>query len=414
MILRLLLTLFLSLLALSAAYLLALTTAAWLARQVTPRAAMPVYRKFAFLIPAYNEEKLLPECLSSLQALDYAHEFVEVLVIADNCTDRTAEIARGFGVEVAIRENAALRGKGYALEHGLGILRERSQQPDGVVILDADSSVNPGFLRVMNARLERGEKVIQAYYTVRNAQRSASETFRYVALAAIHYLRPLGRMFFGFSAGLKGNGMVFTPDILNRHAWTASLTEDIEYHMTLLLAGQRVTFAPDAQVAGEMPGSLSQSNSQVERWEMGRMEMTRRYVPVLLRSTLQALKARHVHRAAVLLDAVAEHLIPPFGILSGLTLLGLLAALVLSGLDWMGSNPGGNPWNVFNLVFAISLTASQIFYIISSLLLAKAPASAYRTLALAPIFVFWKFGHTLRALRQRGSRDWVRTARNGG
>ena len=154
---------------------------------------------------------------------------------------------------------------------------------DAILIMDADSSISPNFLRVMDARLARGERVIQSYYAVRDPEQSWSVSLRYVALAALHYLRPLGRMVLGGSMGLKGNGMVFAADILKKHEWSASITEDIEFHMALVLDGERVMFAPDAVVEAEMPQDLAGSQTQNTRWEQGRLEMARTYVPKLLR-----------------------------------------------------------------------------------------------------------------------------------
>ncbi|MCS6887621.1 MAG: glycosyltransferase family 2 protein [Chloroflexus sp.] len=377
-------------LALMVAYLLLLTIAAFFARRATPLRDQPATR-FVIMIPAHNEERLLPDLLANLNQLDYPRELYSIHVVADNCTDRTAAVAKAHGAQVYERFDQTLRGKGYALEWLLQQIWERNEPHDAIVILDADSVVSVNFLRVMDARLARGERVIQAYYTVRQPEDAWSAGIRAVALIVLHYLRPLGRMVIGGSTGLKGNGMVFAADIVRRHRWTASLTEDIEYHMTLILAGERAMFAPDAVVWAEMPDSLRAAQSQNERWERGRMEMIRRYVPRLLREGLR-------RRSFLLIDAAIEQLIPPFSVVTGTSVLIALLALLLR-------DPAA-------LVLAGFILGGQLVYILSGLILARAPWPVYRSLLFTPIFIVWKLWLYVRLLLGLKPRDWIRTARN--
>ena len=243
-------------LALMITYLLMLTGAAFFAQRHTKLRQDDSSHRFLILVPAHNEERLLPSLLANLHQLDYPAALYAVHVVADNSTDRTAELAHASGAFAHERVDEERRGKGYALHWLMQQLLASAEPHDAVLILDADSIISPNFLTVMDARLARGERAIQASYAVRDPQSSWSASLRSVALAALHYLRPLGRMPLGGSAGLKGNGMVFAAEIVREYQWSASLTEDIEYHMALILAGQRVTFAPDAIVWAEMPSSL--------------------------------------------------------------------------------------------------------------------------------------------------------------
>jgi 1,2-diacylglycerol 3-beta-glucosyltransferase len=382
-----------ALIAAMAAYLLLLTIAACFGQPSTPaRQGQPTSR-FVIMVPAHNEEKLLPLLMASLNGLDYPAELYSVHVVADNCTDRTAEVARSLGAVAHERFNSELRGKGYALEWLLEQIWRRDEPHDAVVIIDADSNVSPNFLRVMDARLASGERVIQSYYAVRDPEGAPSAAIRAVALVVLHYLRPLGRMVLGGSTGLKGNGMVFAADILRNHRWTASLTEDIEYHMRLILAGERAMFAPDAIVWAEMPGSLKASQTQNERWERGRMEMIRSFVPALLGAALR-------RRSVLLFDAAVEQLIPPFSLVVG-----------LSGLSLLLSVLARNPLALGLSGFAV---LAQIVYIFAGLRLARAPRSFYKALAFAPAFVGWKIWLYLRMLLGIKPEGWIRTARNDG
>jgi 1,2-diacylglycerol 3-beta-glucosyltransferase len=391
------------------AYLLLLTAAAWQAARRTPLRPGAPHHRFLILIPAHNEERLLPATLASLNQLAYPRSRFAVHVIADNCRDNTAAVARQHGAIVHERYDPQRRGKGYALQWLLQQLWQAAEPHDAVVILDADTVVSANFLQVMDARLTRGERVIQAYYAVRDPGSSWSVTLRYAALAVLHYLRPLGRMALGGSAGLKGNGMVFAAPVLRRHQWSAALTEDIEFHMDLILSGERVMFAPDAVVWAEMPNTLADAHTQNVRWERGRVEMARRYVPRLLREALAARKRPIQGRPFLLFDAAMEHLIPPFSILTMANSLALLAAVLLPA----GKSPAvRSRLKAANVGLGTTALAGQVVYLLAGLHLARAPRSAYRALVYAPWFVLWKGWLYLRVLLGRDRDGWIRTTRN--
>lgn len=371
-------------------YLLLLTAAACFAPRRTPITGTPKHR-FLILIPAHNEERLLPATLANLRELDYPHALFAVHVVADNCTDATAELARAGGATAHERFNSELVGKGYALQWLLARLWASNEPHDAIVIMDADSILSANFLRVMDARMARGERAIQAYYAVRDPEQSWSASLRSVALAALHYLRPQGRMVLGGSTGLKGNGMVFAAEITRKHPWSASLTEDIEYHMALILDDQRVTFAPDALVWAEMPSSLAASRTQNARWEAGRMQMIRNYVPRLLLESLR-------RRRFMLFDAALEQLIPPFSLVA----FGAAACLV-AGLGL---------WNTTAIIGGGLLLAGIAVYVLAGLMLAGMPLRVYQALLYAPVFVLWKLWLYARVLLGAERHGWVRTARN--
>ena len=407
-----------ALLAVLVVYLLLLTATAmvgaWRARR--PKPVGNPRTRFLILIPAHNEEKLLPDLLANLRALDYPEKRYRVHVVADNCTDNTAELARRGGAVAHERTNLEQRGKGYALQWLLGQIWAASIPYDAVVILDADSIVSPNFLTVMDGRLARGERAIQAYYAVRDPDRSWSVALRYAALAVLHYLRPLGRMVLGGSVGLKGNGMVFAASIVRRYPWSASLTEDIEYHMALVLGGERVTFAHDAVVWAEMPGTLADAQSQNVRWERGRLEMVRIYVPKLLAGAWGELRSKRVKRAYMLFDAALEQIIPPFSILVGASVLGLLlafilgcaAALVAGRLAWQF----GGGLTSASVGLGLGLLLGQAIYTLTGLWLADAPRRVYLSLLAAPAMVVWKIWLYARVLLGLDRQGWVRTKRN--
>ncbi len=268
------------------------------------------------------------------------------------------------------------------------------------MVLDADSVVEPGFLRVMDGHLQRGSQVVQAYYTVLNAAESPVSALRYAALAAVHYLRPLGRARLGLSCGLKGNGMCFAAPVLERFAWSwYTLAEDVEFHLALVDAGIRVDFAPRTTVLADMPVTLAQAESQNERWERGRLQLLRSHAPALLRAGLPRL-FRPGQGGPMRLDAVLEQLIPPLSVPFALAGLCLVAGALLQ-LPLV-------------LLLAGASLAGQVSHLLVAMALVGAPRRAYLALAYAPVYVAWKVGLYARALAGRSRLAWVRTARTAG
>jgi 1,2-diacylglycerol 3-beta-glucosyltransferase len=385
-------------------YLGLLTLSAWRAIRAgehrTTIAAAPTHR-FAILVPAHNEERLIADALASLEALDYPAGLVRTHVVADNCTDGTAAIVRAHGVEVHERDAPDDGGKGPALQWLLHRLWQREDEHDAVVIIDADTTVSPNLLRVMDAKLAAGATVVQSYYAVRDAGASSTTAFRSAALAARHYLRPLGRAHVGASVGLYGNGMVFRDELLRTRAWSNHLTEDIEFQLECLLDGTRVTFAPDAVVEAEMPATVEASQTQHERWERGRLDMVRRFVPVLARQSVSGGRAGRIAYA----DAAIDQLVPPFSLLvagtAGLAALTVARAVVAPDRSARRC-----------VVATGAMVAAQAAYVLSALRMVDAPAEVYRSLLSAPRLVVWKLGLWARVLARPDDVAWVRTARN--
>jgi GT2 family glycosyltransferase len=383
------------------AYLSLVTAAAWWATWLRPdrrRSSGPARHRFVVLVPAHDEEVVIGAALESLAALDYPNDLYAVHVVADNCTDGTVRVVGAHGVEAHVRDVPDDPGKGPALQWVLRRLQDRDDDFDAVVILDADTTVSPNFLRVMDEVLCSGAEVVQSYYAVRDAGQSSTTAFRSAALAVRHYLRPLGRTRLGGSAGLHGNGMVFRTDVLTRHGWTNHLTEDVELQLDLLLEGTQVAFAPEAVVWAEMPTTLEGSQTQHERWERGRIELTRRYVPRLLRRSIEA-KGRD--RLACL-DAAVDQVLPPLSVTVAATVA--WSALVLAVAAAV-------PERRRVATVAGATLAAQGVYVLSGLRMVHAPAAVYRSLLAAPRLVAWKVRLWFSMLGRRKV-SWVRTVRN--
>jgi hypothetical protein len=376
-------------------------------RELRRRAVRPPSRetpahRVAILVPAHNEEQLIGSTLHSLAALDYPADRFSVHVVADNCTDRTVERARAAGADVHERRDLDDPGKGPALQWLMTRLWSRGDQPDAVMFLDADTTIDRGFLRAVDRHLAAGADVVQGHYSVRGADDAPTVAFRAAALAARTFLRPLGRVALGGSAGLHGNGMVFRRAVMERPRSSNHLTEDVELALDLLLDGVKVAFAEDAQIAAEMPTTLDASRTQHERWERGRILTAKAYVPRLVRRSVMGGPAGRVAYA----DAVFDQVVPPFSIVVASSALWMVVASV--GVIFKPRSRRRRR----DAAAAAATMATQAWFVYSALRMTHAPKSVYRSLLGAPRQVAWKIGLWLRVVRRPDRVSWTRTARN--
>jgi glycosyltransferase involved in cell wall biosynthesis len=393
----------------SVAYLLLLLIAAAFAgrkRGRTPSLVLPV--RVAVIIPAHNEEPVLGATLASLRQQCYAAELLEVVVVADNCTDGTARIAREAGVTVLERVDPVRRGKGYALNWAVVNLLGRPDPPDAFLIVDADTWVAPDFVSIMAAELaarkdHSGCCALQGRYGVLNTGDSWRATLMTAAFELVNHIRPLGVERLGLSVGLKGNGMGFTRAVLERAPWEGrSITEDIDYGLDLLRHHNlRVGYVPEACVRAQMPVTSTQATSQRERWEVGRYALLRQRALPLLGQGLCRGSLRQM-------DAAIQLLVPPLAELCGMLLL--WGAVIAAGASF-GLLPAWSLWIGAWLCAAVGLVA----YVLGGLAVAGAPGEVYLALLRAPGYALWKaalYASRLFRKQARGESEWVRTERH--
>lgn len=356
--------------------------------------SLPTPANFAILIPAHNEIELLGDLLESLANLEYPKDHYSVFVVADNCTDTTAELARATGlVQVYERFDQTKRGKGFALNWLLQQLEQDQLYFDAYVIIDADSVVESTFLSAMNAEFGQGARALQARYTVLNATESPSTALRWIALSLMNYVRPLGRNGLGMSSTLTGNGMCFSRALLELHPWQAfSLTEDYQYYLYLVQHGERVHFVPDAIVRSQMPTTFAQMRTQDIRWEAyGNGQPVWKLAAKLLTAGI-------VRRDLMRLEAAAELLTPPLSFLASGCMLTLIASVAL--------------WYVPAMCISSVIITGLICYIGTAFATLQPPRSVYFALLHAPVFMVWKLWVNLALKRnKRYTGEWVRTSR---
>lgn len=354
--------------------------------------------RFTILIPAHNEAKIIKKTLESIGSVHYPPALFNTLVIADNCTDRTAQITQGLGVRCLERTDKKRQGKGFALQWTCERLKELREldRCDAVVMIDADTIVEPDFLKAMDGRIKKGEMAVQGYYDVINPEASPMASLSYLGFALSRNLRYKGRTRLGWSGNLLGSGMCFTKEVIRRFGWTAtSIVEDVEYAVMLNLNGIKVSFAPEARVYAEIPATFKEGKIQRSRWDIGKFQIRNRYVPRLLKEAIRK-------RDASYLDAAMELVIPPFSLF-------LILCFTLFGLFMAASYDGFNALSAmwFGIVLSLSV------YVFIGLLIAKANWKIYGNLMYAPFFLIWRVGAVLWGYAFRIGKQWLKTARKG-
>lgn len=243
--------------------------------------------KFALLIAAHNEEVVIGSLIESMLKLDYPKHMYDIFVIADNCTDNTAKIARGYGVNVCERVAKDKRGKGYALEWMFANLFKMEKQYDAIAIFDADNLVHKNFLKEINSKLQDGYKVVQGYIDSKNPTDSWIAAAYSIAFWTQNRMFQLSRANIGLSNQIGGTGFAIETSTLKELGWGATcLTEDLEFTCKLVLNGEKVGWAHDAIIYDEKPLKLGQSWKQRKRWMQGFTDVASRYFFKLLKKSI--------------------------------------------------------------------------------------------------------------------------------
>ena len=348
---------------------------------------------FDIVVPSHNEEEGIGRTVKNLLALNWPADKFPVLVIADNCSDQTADKAREAGATVIERYDEKLRGKGYALARAFDA-SNADGKAQAVVVVDADTIVSSNLLQAFAARLEKGALAAQAHYGVANPDASWRTRLMAIALGMFHKVRSTGRERLGLSCGLRGNGMCFHHKLLSEVPHDAfSVVEDLEYGIRLGLAGHRVHYAAEAEVLGEMVSGEKASRSQRTRWEGGRKAIRKQHGLSLF---LQAVERKD----AVLFDLGMDVWTPP---LSTLAMWTVVTAFVGAILFWLDGR-------------AMSLHLGQVMcvglalHVIRGWAVSGTGIKGLGTLALAPAYVAWKVLLKIKG-QTAPPKEWVRTQR---
>ena len=242
--------------------------------------------KFMAIIPAHNEEAVVANLIESLKNQNYNKQLYDIYVIADNCTDNTAKVAKKAGAIVYERFDETKKTKGYALNWFLQQKIKENADYDAFFVFDADNIVDENFIKNMNKKLCQGEDVVQGYRDIKNPTDSWISAGYAIFYWTMHRFYHLARYNLGLSPLLNGTGFMVKFDIIKPNGWdTETLTEDIEFSLKRIVKGKRLGWATDAIVYDEQPVGFKQSWSQRSRWTVGHIQCIQKYTKQLAIAT---------------------------------------------------------------------------------------------------------------------------------
>lgn len=256
-------------------------------RKKLPPHVLATPQKYAVLIAARNEEAVIGRLIDSIKEQNYPKELIDVFVVADNCSDSTADIARMKGAEVYVRHNTTLVGKGYALQFLLAEINKagRMKDYDGFFIFDADNTLDRNYVREMNRTFSDGYRIVTSYRNSSNF--GANWITSGYALWFLHDSQFLnkGRMLTGNSCMVSGTGYLIGREILERSGgWNYFLlTEDIEFTADCIVNGEKIGYCERAMFYDEQPTNFLDSWRQRQRWIKGYFQVYRKYGGKLIR-----------------------------------------------------------------------------------------------------------------------------------
>ncbi len=242
--------------------------------------------KAVVLMPAHNESLVLAETLRPLQGVDRSR--IEVIVIADNCSDDTAQIARDLGFGCIERVNLDARGKGFAMDYGLRHLEQRGlATPEVVVFLDADCQVTAeALMRLVDQSASTHRPVQSTYLMTLPAGAGANQQVSAFAFLVKNWVRLRGLSALGCPIVLTGSGMAFPWSVIAAmDLASGAIVEDMKLGIDLAIAGNPVTLST-AQVTSTLAQKSQAANEQRKRWEHGHMQSILTYAPQILRAGL--------------------------------------------------------------------------------------------------------------------------------
>ncbi len=337
--------------------------------------------KTAVIIPAHNEESNISRIIKSVQGCqgDY-----DIIVVADNCTDHTAQKAESYGVRVLTRKDPGRFGKHYALQHAFTHLLKEDYAL--LFIVDADAIVEPNVIEEIQNAYANGIHAMQVKNLCMNPHDSYYSRLKNIAFTAFDWVRPRGRQRLGLSAGLLGNGFALSREILEAIPFEeGSITEDLAYHLSLVKAGYSITFLETTGVQAEFPLQVNGRKIEQARWEGGRLRLMWDCLPNLLKEI-----AKGNFR---LIEPCFDLLLLPLGY--HVILLLMLLAIPLFYTQ------------ILALVGLFVLT----FHVLVALKFANGGYKDLLALLMSPLYVLQKLGQIKRIVQEAIHVKWERTPR---
>lgn len=260
------------------AYYFVVSMFGWSNRKTNKKPEKNDIHTFAMIVAAHNEEVVIGEMVKSLNELDYPREAYDIFVVADNCTDSTADKAREAGAIVYERSNDELRGKGHALEWMFEKIYNMDKKYDFVSIFDADNLVNKEYLTEMNKEINKGYDVVQGSVDSKNPFDTWITTAYSISFWVVSRLFQNARYNIDVTCQLSGTGFCVSVPLLKEIGWGATcLTEDMEFTAKLALMGKKVGWAHKAVIYDEKPLTFKASWKQRVRWMQGHADVASRF-----------------------------------------------------------------------------------------------------------------------------------------
>ncbi len=348
--------------------------------------------KVAVLIPAYNEAAGIAATISTI--LPQLTPDDRLLVIADNCTDSTANIARNCGATALERQDTERKGKGYALDFGLESIA--SDPPEVVIMVDADCICQPDAIDKLARIAVASTRPVQATYLMEQPPNpTPKDSISALAFLVKNLVRPSGLKQLGFPSLLTGTGMAFPWSIIRSVSLASgNIVEDMQMSLDLAIAGHPTMFCPAARVTGCLPQQQQAATSQRTRWEHGHIQTLLTQTPRLAAASLQQ---KRFDLLAIALDLS----VPPLSLLVALWLAAFAASLLAKTL---GTSP----------IPAILLAIQGLLIFVSIIgawaKFGRADISG-STLLSVPFYILWKIPLYFGFLLKRQTK-WVRTERD--
>lgn len=360
---------------------------------------------FALIVAAHNEETVISDVVVSLKRLDYPKKLYDIFVIADNCTDFTAAIARKEGALVYERQDKVKKGKGSALEWMFAKLFNLEKHYDAIVVFDADNLVSKNFLTEMNKKLCEGYNVVQGYLDSKNPSDTWITRSYSISYWSTNRMYQLSRSNLGLSNQLGGTGFCVQTDILKKIGWGATcLTEDLEFTCKLVLNGYKVGWAHDAVVYDEKPLTLKQSWWQRKRWMQGFADVSSRYFFKLLFRSIRHLDFKS-------LDCALYSVQPLVTVLLGMSMLIGLVQNSLISLNFI-SGVFFNSFNITQVNIALAvLGVTQFIYTPFILILEKKfNFKVFLYYLIYPVYTLTWIPISFIGIIHKNDKEWNHTA----
>jgi len=351
--------------------------------------------RIALVVVAHDEEQVIVDSVKSLVGQRYPTGAFETLVVADRCTDRTAELARAAGARV-LERNDGPGGKSAAVKFGVeAILGEGF---DALGIFDADNLADPNFVEAVAARLAN-ERVVQGFVDSKNPSASWIAGSSALGFWAIAEGAQAPRERLGLSTPLMGTGFVIEMG-LARQALTAGggLTDDLDLAARLAPLGVRVAYEPRARTVDEKPTRLATAVAQRQRWMQGRWAVASVHVPALVRA---ALRAEGAKARWTLLDVAIQLVAPSLLFTAVAVALLAAAALVVACLSGQGAP----------LLATGSLAAAAAYYAVPAVGIARhrPGPDVWLCYAFQPLYLVLSLPLAVTGFLRRRDGGWVRT-----